>query len=141
MIKNIALAIFLATASIASAATETVSTVSEAVQRKEISADKLKGMYDDKIPMIVVDARTKTYFDGKVLPSALWIPADAENDKITSTLPDKHSLIVVYCYSTGCPAGGWLYDKLVALGYTNVFEFHGGLVEWSKKGYPTLQHK
>lgn len=139
MIRNITLALLLSVTSIVSA-TETSTALKEAtVQRREIGAEKLKSMYDEKIPMIVVDARTKQYFDGTILPSALWIPADVDNDKITTTLPDKHSLIVVYCYSSGCPASGWLYDKLIALGYTNVHDFHGGLVEWTKKGYPTLK--
>jgi rhodanese-related sulfurtransferase len=139
LIKNFILAFFLALVSITAFAT--ANPVSETVQRREINVDELKAWYNQKKPMTVLDARTKTYFDGKVLPNAKWLPADAEDDKILSTVPDTNSLIVVYCYSTSCPAGGWLYDKLISMGYKNVYEFHGGIVDWTKKGFPMIPQK
>jgi rhodanese-related sulfurtransferase len=134
--RNISLCIFLGLASISSlAATSPTTQNSQTVSRREVKLNELKQWYDLKKPMIVLDARTAQYFDGKVLPQAKWLPGDSSEAKITSTLPDKTSLIVVYCYSTGCPASGWLYDKLIPMGYTNVYEFHGGIVDWTKKGY------
>lgn len=102
-----------------------------------VQAAQLKGWYDNSTPMTVVDARTQAYFDGNVLPGAKWIPSDSSDEAIQAALPSKGSLIVVYCYSTTCPASGWLFDKLISLGYKNVYEYSGGIYEWNQLGYPT----
>ncbi len=111
----------------------------QGVKHSFVSIDQLKNWYDQNEPMTVLDARTKPYFDGTLLPNAKWLSAEAPNEKILNTLPSKNSLIVVYCWSVDCPASGWLYDKLVKLGYTNVYEYHEGLQEWMKKGLPTTK--
>ena len=51
----------------------------------------------------------------------------------------KNGLIVVYCWSAQYPASGWLYDKLVKLGYTSPYEYHGGIQEWKQLGYTTVK--
>jgi rhodanese-related sulfurtransferase len=107
--------------------------------RKTIDADQLKSWYDHNKEMTVLDARTSPYFDGTLLPNAKWLPGDSSDKAITAALPSKEALIVVYCAGVGCPASGWLYDRLEKLGYTNVFEFHDGLKGWMKKGYPTTK--
>lgn len=107
--------------------------------KNEIKGEVLKLWYDQKKPMIVLDARSQQYFDGTLLPNAIWLPSDSAEKVITSTIPTKNNLIVVYCAGTKCPASGWLYDKLTSLGYTNVFEYHGGISDWISKGYPTTK--
>lgn len=106
---------------------------------REIQAEQLKAWYDQKKPMTVLDARSKAYFDGRLLPNAIWLPSDSSEATVKETLPKKDALIVVYCLGVKCPASGWLYEKLIAMGYTNVFEYHKGLEDWSKKGYPIAQ--
>lgn len=106
---------------------------------KIVKSDQLKSWYDQNKDMIVLDARTKPYFDGTLLPSAKWVPSDADESQILSAAPNKEALVVVYCAGVGCPASGWLYDKLVSMGYTNVYEYHDGLKDWMKKGYPTTK--
>lgn len=103
---------------------------------KEVSIDQLKAWYDQKKPMVVLDARSKQYFDGNLLPQAKWLPSDTEEKDITAAIPAKDSLVVVYCAGVGCPASGWLYDKLVGMGYTNVYEFEDGINGWVKNGFP-----
>jgi|694.fasta_scaffold02776_11 rhodanese-related sulfurtransferase len=106
---------------------------------QQVDVDQLKSWYDQKKPMVVLDARSKPYFDGVLLPNAKWVPAEATDAEIEAAVPSKDSLIVVYCYGLKCPASGWLYDKLVKLGYKNIYEFRGGIEEWIQKGYPTTK--
>lgn len=65
--------------------------------------------------------------------------AESSKEEIKSAIPSKDSLIVVYCAGVKCPASGWLYDKLTSLGYTNLYEYHEGLEDWIRKGYPTIK--
>lgn len=105
----------------------------------QIHADQLKSWYDQKKTMIVLDARSKPYFNGTLLPNAQWLPAESTEKEIQAAIPSKNSQLVVYCAGVNCPASGWLYDKLTSMGYINVYEYHEGLEDWIKKGYPTTE--
>ncbi len=106
-----------------------------------IKADELKSWYDQKKPMVVIDARSEKYFDGKLLPNARWLPSESSEKEISAAIPNKDSLIVVYCAGVKCPASGWLYDTLYSMGYHNLYEFHEGIEEWIQKGYPITNQK
>jgi len=103
-----------------------------------IKADELKLWYDQQRPMVVIDARSEKYFDGRLLPDAIWLPSESSENDILATIPNKESLIVVYCAGVKCPASGWLYGKLYSMGYLNIYEYHEGIEEWTQKGYPII---
>jgi len=102
---------------------------------KEIHAEQLKTWYDEKIPMTVVDARSPKYFNGSLLPGALRVTSEDSDKTIENAIPIKNGLVVVYCSSIKCPAGGWLADRLVSMGYTNVYKYPEGIHDWVEKGY------
>ena len=118
-------------------------TLNEQIEQSEhynlITALELKSWYDQDMPMIVLDARSEPYFDGILLPNAIWLPAESTDEEILSVLPSKDSLIAVYCHGVDCPASGWLYDKLDRLGYTNLFEYYEGIDDWMERGYPVVE--
>jgi hypothetical protein len=46
-------------------------------------------------------------------------------------------LVVIYCFSTECPAGKKLAEKMTSDGYIHVVEYAGGIKNWSEElGYP-----
>ena len=48
----------------------------------------------------------------------------------------REDQVIVYCSDVTCMASFQAYKQLEASGYTNVWRFAGGLVEWSAAGYP-----
>lgn len=86
--------------------------------------------------LILVDSRTKQYDDGKRIKGAIYLPADAEDAEIQKALPKRNQPIAIYCWSTACPASTWLVDRLVKMGYTNLYKYPDGLVIWIEKGLP-----
>lgn len=50
---------------------------------------------------------------------------------------DKGAMLVFYCYSPECPAGGMAARTAVGLGYTNVHSMSAGIVGWQDAGLPT----
>jgi rhodanese-related sulfurtransferase len=113
----------------------------EDIMHREIQAEKLKSWYDEKKEMVVIDARSKEYFEGTLLPQAKWVTCEAGEKEILAAVPSKSSLVVLYCASKECPASGMLYDKMAKMGYTNLYAYHGGLKEWQEKKFPTVKKK
>jgi rhodanese-related sulfurtransferase len=101
-----------------------------------VAADTLKDWLDRGKTVVILDARTKEYDDGNRLPGAKSLPYDAKDEEIRQIVPSKESLLVVYCSNPRCPASKFLADRLVEMGYTNVFKYAEGISDWKSKGYP-----
>jgi len=55
--------------------------------------------------------------------------------KFAAKLPaDKSALVVAYCGGPQCMAYREAYDAAVALGYTNVKHYSGGISGWEEQG-------
>lgn len=134
---RILLGFILLAAPLAAVSNQTSRNKTEESMHRKITANQLKSWYDQKKKMVVLDARSKPYFEGTLLPNAIWLPPESPEEEIKAAIPSKDSLIIVYCAGVKCPASGWLYDKLISLGYTDLYEYHEGLEDWMQKGYPT----
>lgn len=108
---------------------------------KAIDAQTLHQLIQSQTPMILVDARGDKYFDGVLIETAQRLPSDASDDLITQLLPNKDQQIVVYCAGEGCPASENLANRLAAAGYTQVYDYHGGIKEWMSLNNPTTTVK
>ncbi|MCL1884696.1 MAG: rhodanese-like domain-containing protein [Defluviitaleaceae bacterium] len=76
---------------------------------------------------VILDVRTPEEFSAGRIPGAILLPNYAIADRASKVLPNKDALILVYCRS-GVRSRDAVYD-LIALGYTNVFDF-GGINSW-----------
>lgn len=75
----------------------------------------------------VVDVRTKAEYDEGHIKGAVLVPNETIVNNAPSELPDKQAVLLVYCRS-----GRRSHDaanKLLALGYENVYDF-GGIIDW-----------
>lgn len=97
----------------------------------------LKEVIDSGSPFILLDARGDHWNDKNIIPGAKLAASDFSEARLASIIPDKESLIVVYAFSSSCPKGRMLIDKLTNLGYENIFEYPEGLKVWRDvSGYP-----
>jgi len=104
-----------------------------------IDARGLKALMDANSPFVLLDARGKSYSDPMKIPGSKLAHYKLSQEEIEEIVPDKNDLIVVYCFSFGCPLSRNLADKLVELGYKNVLEYPAGLKEWRDIAeYPAL---
>ncbi len=83
--------------------------------------------------IVLLDARAKTAYDLEHIPAALSLPTDSKPEEFIAFAMKypKDSAIVVYCGGGDCDQSRELAEKLrKELGYTNVKEMPGGIVEY-----------
>ena len=76
---------------------------------------------------IILDVRTQEEYDNGHIPNAICIPVETIDANVSTTLPSKDALILVYCRSG--VRSKQAADTLAKLGYTNIKEF-GGIITW-----------
>jgi rhodanese-related sulfurtransferase len=94
----------------------------------KLSAEEAKKMLDETPNAILVDVRTPTEFKEIRIPHAISLPLNEIDDKAATVLPDKNALILVYCRS-GVRSNN-AANKLIAMGYTNIYDIGGGISNW-----------
>ena len=67
------------------------------------------------------------------------VPVDQVGREVRGGAIARDTSIVVYCSGPTCPQSRAAAEKLVALGFTDVDLFEGGLEEWRAAGRP-LEH-
>ena len=95
---------------------------------QQISMNGALEMMEEQTDYIILDVRTPQEFAEKHIPNAINVPNESIGDKTIPELPREDQLILVYCRSGN--RSKQASEKLVALGYTNVYEF-GGINDWT----------
>ena len=76
----------------------------------------------------IVDVRSPQEYEEGHIDGAINIPLYEINNKFDEIINDKNQEIVLYCLSGQRSKDA--YKKVVKLGYSNVFNLHGGLENW-----------
>ncbi|HOX39760.1 MAG TPA: rhodanese-like domain-containing protein [Candidatus Brocadiia bacterium] len=101
----------------------------------EVSTATLAVMVRAGVPVVILDARTGKYDDGRRIPGAKSLSPEAKPEEMAKVAGDKKGLIVTYCAGVKCPASRKLAEKLRSLGYANVLEYTEGIQGWTDAGH------
>lgn len=110
----------------------------------------LKGLYSNTVPRIqsqtlakaspsqyvILDTREAAEYNVSHLPQARYVGYNYFKLKDVADIP-KNQPIVVYC-SVGYRSEK-IGEKLLAAGYQNVQNLHGGIFEWVNQGNPIVK--
>lgn len=87
----------------------------------------------DKTNLIFLDAREPKEYNVSHIEKAILVGYDDfKNETVTNAITDKNTPIVVYC-SIGVRSEN-IGEKLLKLGYTNVYNLYGGIFEYKNNG-------
>ena len=95
---------------------------------KQITAEEAMNLMETEEDYVILDVRTKEEYDEKHIKGAVLVPNETIGQDEIPELPKKDQMILVYCRSGN--RSKQASEKLVQLGYTNVYEF-GGINSWT----------
>jgi len=101
---------------------------------KTISTEKLAKVIKTDKNVVILDARSGKYDDGRRIPGAKSLNAKSTPEEVAAVVVDKDAKIVTYCSGVKCPASSYLAKHLTKLGYKNVIEYPKGIAGWSEAG-------
>jgi len=94
---------------------------------QKITAKQAKARMDSGDAIVILDVRTQDEFNAGHIAGAILVPNETILDEQPDLLPDLDAEILVYCRSGNRSAQS--ANKLLAIGYTNVYDF-GGIIDW-----------
>lgn len=92
-----------------------------------LTAQQAKERMDSGAEIIIVDVRTQAEYDEGHISGAIVLPNEEITTEMPAALPSKEAEILLYCRSGN--RSKQAADKLVAMGYTAVYDF-GGIKDW-----------
>jgi len=111
-----------------------VSLVSAAKKNvKEISAQTLKKMIDQKQSFYLIDVREDSEWANGAIPSSIHLSKGVIERDIEKNIADYNKPIVVYC--SGGFRSALVADNLQKMGYTDIHSLSGGSTAWGEAGY------
>jgi rhodanese-related sulfurtransferase len=105
-------------------------------QVHRMSIDDLNSLIKSKADFLLVDARPREQYNMAHIGGAISMPLN-EIPLYAGSL-DKGRMIVTYCGNYQCPISTEAAERLTSLGYTNVWDYKGGIREWQDTGYATV---
>jgi rhodanese-related sulfurtransferase len=98
-----------------------------------VTAPALKKMLEKKDFFF---ANVHVPYEGEIAKTDAFIPFDQVEKQLHLLPARKDAKIVLYCMSDRMSTIA--AETLVRLGYINIWNLQGGMVEWRKQGYPLI---
>ena len=97
---------------------------------KNVSPKELNTLLKDK-DFVFVNVHIP--FAGNIAGTDLSIAYDQIEENLSQLPEDENAKIVLYCRSGHMSQIA--AEKLVSLGYTNIWNLKGGMIDWEKEGF------
>ena len=97
---------------------------------KDVSVNELAAMLKNK-DFVFINVHIP--FAGDIAQTDLSIPYDEIEQNLSQLPTDKNAKVVLYCRSGRMSQIA--AEKLVSLGYTNIWNLQGGMVDWEQAGF------
>ncbi|MBX3437923.1 MAG: rhodanese-like domain-containing protein [Planctomycetaceae bacterium] len=102
-----------------------------------ISRRQAQNLIDTQEDLAVLEILDAAQYQRFHLPRARNVPLDdAFARNVTKAAPHKDAPVLVYCLDAECDASTRAAQQLEDLGYTDVYDYEAGKVDWKEAGLP-----
>ncbi|MEZ0223602.1 MAG: rhodanese-like domain-containing protein [Alphaproteobacteria bacterium] len=101
-----------------------------------ISRNELRDLMEKKERFYLVEALPETFYETGHLPGAISIPAGYVVELASNFIPDKKSLVIVYCNGRICQNSRQAIEEFQSIGYSNLRHYEEGKEDWRAAGWP-----
>lgn len=102
-----------------------------------ISREETRTLMYEIPGMKVIEALDPEAFADFHLPGATNVPLDDDFDAhIQEEAPNKGDPVLVYCMDASCQASTKAGERMEELGYSMVFDYEAGKMDWKSAGLP-----
>ena len=108
---------------------------------QNISAQQLKDMMDKQPDLTLINVLDNEQFHMKNVPGSINVPVAKDHfpEKVEKETGGKDAPVVVYCASMDCKASEKAAKELEEAGFTEVYDFVGGVKAWNAAGYTLVK--
>ncbi len=128
MNKHLLLAAFLSLLCIGCSRDKAAETPPSPAEYHKITAAEAAVMMEKDDGHMIIDVRRADEYAEGHIPGAVNIPNESIGSERPASLPDPGQILLVYCRSGA--RSKQASEKLVTLGYTQVYDF-GGILSWT----------
>lgn len=103
-----------------------------------IDIEQLRDKMSKNDDLLLINVLSKEDFREHHIPNSVNIPVEQDDfvEQVQGHSEGKNQEIVVYCANTSCDASPKAASKLEDAGFTNVYDFEGGIEEWEAAKQP-----
>lgn len=108
---------------------------------KFLTAQELKKWMDENRDFYLINVLDGEDFRRVHIEGSESIPVSGESfvAEVEALAGGKEATIVVYCSSLDCQSSPEAARKLDRAGFTDVYDFEGGIKEWLQAGYEVVR--
>ena len=100
-----------------------------------ITAEEALKLHEDGVAFI--DLRNPRLHARRHVPGAHHLDLKTDfNEKSLAAVAGKDDPVVLYCSGVKCSRSYRATEQALAWGYSKIYFFRGGIVEWKNAGYP-----
>ena len=106
----------------------------------DVTVDKANDLIQenaDNPDFIILDVRTQEEYDSGYIAGAINIDFYAEDFRAQLDALDKDKVYLIYCRTARLSSGA--RDVMAELGFKEVYNMSGGIVEWEAQGRPVVR--
>ena len=101
---------------------------SEKLEYKNIQVNELSSLGES---VLYLDVRSRLEFSNSHIDGAINIDVEELNENVEDLIPNKERTIIVYCQSGN--RSKTASEKLIEMGYTNVYNMLGGYTAYQEE--------
>ena len=102
---------------------------------RKINRDELRDMICSGQDIRIVDVLERSSFNQEHIKGAISLPLAEIETKADKALR-RDDKIVVYCASFECQASTNAAEKLMSMGFKDVWDYKGGIKDYKEAGFP-----